>query len=891
MTSAQVTQTCATCSSSSTDRTVAFDLARVIAMMPFLERTALLRRLEEFLAESANGCGRLVCIAGEAGAGKSTLAQALASAARARVRVLWGACEDLSTPQPLGPLHDLARRGGWVTPTAPESASQMALFSAVLEALAAQPTLVVLEDLHWADDATLDLIRFLGRRIHDMAIMLVVTARDDASEARARLRRALVDVPPDVCSRMEVPRLSEAAVHELAQPYSQDGAKIFALTGGNAFLVTEVLRSGQECPATVCDALLVRAETLSLGARETLAAASIFPRRVEDWLLASVCPAHDGDDVNECVASGMLTADQGFLMFRHEIARQAIEGAIPDASRVALNKRALLALRKRAPSATARLVHHALAARDADAVCELAPRAAEEAARVGAHRQAAQHYAAALSFAEHLLAERRADLHERSAFELQLIGRVGDALEARRQALALRRACGDDLAVGDGLRWLGRLHYNLGDRQSSEQCAKAAIETLEGLGQGPQLAMAYANFALIKSLNDDREAAIDWAAKTLTLADRLGRRDIEADALATLGVAKQWVDLPGGRADFAKSLATALELNAEELAARIYTNASCVELNAREGVRARRLLDEGLAYCSERDLDTWGGYMKGWLAELLVREGKWREAEAIAAKVMFLPGASPLLRFPSAAALARVRTRTGEGDVEAVLKDLTFATEPQRLLIYAPILGERAWTEDIDHAAVLVLLGHAAPVAAAVGNVWAAGEIAYWRRKLADVTEAPTQLAAPYRSLLAGDWEGAAAAWSKLGIPFEQALALVEGDEAATNRGLAMLDALGARAIAERVRRELRQRGVRSIARGPRPSTRANLAGLTRREVDVLKLIDDGLSNADIASRLGVSTKTVDHHVSAILGKFQAATRGEAAARARKAGLFEGGRG
>jgi DNA-binding CsgD family transcriptional regulator len=857
--------------------------------MPFLERSALLRRLEDLLAESVSGCGRLACIAGEAGAGKSTLAQALASAARDRVRVLWGACEDLSTPQPLGPLHDLARRGGWSDLIASEAKSQMALFNDVLEELAARPTLVVLEDLHWADDATLDLVRFLGRRIHDLAIMLVVTARDDASEAQTRLRRALVDVPPDVSCRLEVPRLSEAAVRELARPYAQDGGKIFSLTGGNAFLVTEVLRSGQECPATVRDALLVRAEALSRGAREALNAASIFPRRVEAWLLGAVCSMRD-DDVSECVASGMLTADHGFLMFRHEIARQAIEGAMPEAVRAGLNKRALQALRKRAPAATARLVHHALAAGDADAVCELAPRAAEEAARAGAHPQAARHFAAALSCADHLAAERRADLYERSAFELQLIGRVGEALDARRKALDLRRAGGDDLAVGDGLRWISRLHYNLGDRDSAEACAKAAIEALEGLGQGPQLAMAYANFALIKSLNDDRAPAIAWAARTLELAARLGRRDIEADALATLGVAKQWVDLAGGRADFERSLAIALELNCEELAARIYTNASCVELNAREGARAHRMLEAGLAYCRERDLETWGGYMKGWLAELLVREGKWSEAETIALKVMATPGASPLLRFPSASALARIRTRTGLGDADPLIRDLTFGAEPQRLLIYAPILGERAWIEDVGHAAALDLLARAAPIAAAVGNIWAAGEIAYWRRKLGDSVDGAVHMAAPHRALLSHDWETAQAAWAELGAPYEQALALLEGDEAATNRGLIMLDALGARATAERSRRELRQRGVRSIARGPRPSTRANLAGLTRREVDVLRLVDSGLSNAEIASRLGVSPKTVDHHVSAILAKLQSATRGEAAARARKAGLLENGR-
>jgi predicted ATPase len=348
---------------------------------------------------AVEGRGLLVSVFGEAGVGKTALVHTFADAVSGRARVLWGACEDLSTPEPLGPLRDLARTAKYQGLEFDGTARRLTTFSHALEFLNDGPTLAVIEDLHWADDATMDFVRYLGRRIRDTHIMLLVTARDEDADAQARLRRILVDVPTENCERIHVPRLSQAAVNKLARDAGCNAGDLFATTGGNAFFITEALRgtAKEALPATVRDAVLLRAARLSDDARCVLDGAAIFPRRVEPEILSELCQPTSAAGIDECVAAGMLQlGDQGYA-FRHEIARRMIEATLSPARRRSLNARALELLRRDPASPVARLFHHACEARDAAAIRDLAPRAADGAARVGAHREAARHYATALA--------------------------------------------------------------------------------------------------------------------------------------------------------------------------------------------------------------------------------------------------------------------------------------------------------------------------------------------------------------------------------------------------------------------------------------------------------------------------------------------------------------
>lgn len=858
-----------------------------------LERQPQLQQMDALLADATGGRGRVVVVSGEAGAGKTALVEAFASRLDDGPSVLRSACEDLSIPDPLGPLHDLARNAQWELPRAIDDrqVQRLPLFSEALDVFEAKgPSVLVIEDLHWADDATLDFVRFLGRRIANTHILLLITARTDRSEGQMRVRRALGEIPAGNAVRIDVPLLSESAVLSLAATAKRDGNAIYRASAGNAFFVTELLAAEGDgaLPASVRDAVLARAEKLSPGARSMLDAVSVFPRRADAWALSGLCGIAAAGQLAECVASGLLEDFGDGYAFRHEIARTAIEMALTPSKRREYNERALAALRQNPQVATARLVHHAVEAQNLDVVRELAPDAAREASRVGAHRDAVGYYEVALRYADMLPVEKRAELYEGHAFECHLIGRVDAAMEAQGRARQLRQALGDRVKEGDSLRCLSRFAYLLGDRAAADRFGEKAVELLETAPDSAELAMAYSNLSQLAMLAERLEDTLSLGGRAVELAERLNRPDILCHALNNVGAAGQWLDFTKGRRDLARSLGIALSGNFQEHAARAFTNCACVEMNRLNFKEAASFLDRGIAYCVENDLATWRDYMRGVQAQLLLRLGLWDDAAATAHEVVDDEATTPLVRYPSLVALARLRIRRGDPSAEPIVEEmrrfLHKGMELQRLVPFAGVMAELAWLGDGDRDEALRLIALAeglAPTRAVLG------ELATWRRLLSPESDpGETEgMAEPHRLQLVGDWRAAAALWTSMGAPFERALALLQGDEAARREALDIFEALGARPVAQHVRGLLRQSGVSRIARGPRQATRANQAGLTQRQMEVLQLIERGFSNKKIAAHLTISPKTVDHHVSAVLGKLEAVSRGEAAAAARASGL------
>lgn len=860
-----------------------------------LERQAQLAQLNELLAEAGRGRGRVAALSGEAGAGKSALVEAFTSRAGPDARIFRSACEDLSIPDPLGPLYDLAREAQWAMPQAVDArrGQRLPLFSDAMEVFEARTgaTLLVIEDLHWADDATLDFVRFLGRRIASTHILLLLTARTDRSEGQARVRRALGEIPSGSVARIDVPFLSEAAVVSLAAAVGRDGDAIYRATAGNAFFVTELLSAENETalPASVRDAVVARADRLSAGARSMLGAVSVFPRRADAWALQGLCGVAAAGQLAECVSNGLLDDLGDGYAFRHEIARRAIETMLTTSQRREFNQRALSALLERGEVATARLVHHAVGAHNLEAVRQLAPVAAREASRVGAHRDAAGHYEVALRHADTLPAEERASLHEHYAFECHLIGRIAEAIEAQQQARALQRALGNTLKEGDSLRCLSRFAYLMGDRQAADLFGAEAVALLETAPAGPELAMAYSNLSQLAMLAERLDEALSLGAKAIRLAEQVDRPDIVCHALNNLGSAEQWLDVASGRLHLARSLEIALEQNFQEHAARAFTNCACSEMNQLDYSKAQAFLDRGIDYCVENDLATWRDYMRGVRAQLLLRYGRWDEAADEALEVITSSQAAALVRYPAVVALAKLRLRRGDPSAEPLLAEmnqfLEKGAELQRLLPYAAVIAEQAWLGAVEKDEALRLIELAETLSPTRG---AFAELACWRQLLApSIDQGDTSdMAAPYRMLLAGDWQRAADFWAGIGAPFERGLALAQGDEAAQRSALEIFESLGAQPAAQHVRELMRRNGVIHIARGPRQTTRANSAGLTQRQMEVLQLIERGLSNKRIAEHLTISPKTVDHHVSAVLGKLDAVSRGEATAAARDSGLI-----
>jgi DNA-binding CsgD family transcriptional regulator len=865
-----------------------------------LERADHLARLEGMLDAVRGDCrGSLVLVGGEAGIGKSALVRAFVARLRG-TRVLTGACDPLNTPRALGPFVDVAdaTRGAPAAAIADGAATGPFVAALLAELAGPPPAVLVLEDLHWADEATLDALRLLARRLDRTPVLVVGTYRDDEVDAAHPLRILLGELPRRAVARLPLEPLSPAAVAALAEAHGAavDAPALHRRTGGNPFYVTEVLAAGGALPDTVRDAVLARAARLGPGARALLDAVAVVPPRAEPWLLEAL--AGDLDALDEALASGVLRAERDAVAFRHEIARVAIEDALAPHRRVRLHRAALAALAA-PPSGrpdVARLAHHAEAAGDAGAVLQHAPAAGEQAARVGSHREAAAQFARALAHADALAPTRRAELLERRSYECYLTDRIDDAIAARRAALAEHHAAGDRLRAGDGHRWLSRLAWFSGDNATAEDEAARAVALLEGLEPGPELAMAYSNVAQLRMLAGDVEGTRAWGERAIALAEQLGEAEIRVHALNNVGTAVLVAGDPAGAGPLQASLDLALDLGLEEHVARAHTNLAAGHAGLRAYDDAERHLDAGIAYCVEHDLDAWRLYMLGHSARCALDRGGWDAAADAAAAVLAHPGVAVPSRVAPLTVLGRLRARRGDPDpwtpLDEALALARGAGELQRLGPVAAARAEARWLAGED-AAVAAETDAALALARRRGDGWVAAELLAWRARAGIVEDAAamledmTSVDPAFAAELGGDAAAAVAQWRARRCPYEAALAaLAAGDGSGLARdAVAELQELGARTAARRAARILRERGVRDVRHGPRAATRGNAGGLTRRELEVLALVAEGLRNGQIADRLFLSERTVGHHVSAILRKLGVATRGQAAAEAVRQGV------
>jgi DNA-binding CsgD family transcriptional regulator len=853
-----------------------------------LEREEHLARLDTWLAEvSAGGRGQLVLLGGEAGVGKTALVRAFGARHRS-VAVLVGGCEALFTPRPLGPLLDIsAVVGGELAELAESGASAGEALAALARALRGA-SIVVLEDLHWADEATLDLVQLLGRRVPRMPALVIATYRDDELGRDHPLRVVLGELTG--AQRLTVGPLSRGAVARLAASHGVDGAELHAGTGGNPFFVTEVLaRDGAGTPGSVRDAVLARAARLRAPARRLLEAAAVARPRAEMWLLERIA-AEELPEVEACLASGMLRAEGDAVAFRHEIARATIEDELPPDRRVALHRAALAALVGRGEPA--RLAHHAEAAGDRAAVLEYSQAAGERAARLGAHREAAAHFGAALQHAGDLDLDARAALLKHRSSECFLSGMIPEAVEAETRALEIFAATGNRLREGESLGELSRLAWYRGDGARVEEAAVAAVEILETLPPGRELALAYGWRASAYMFEADLAGTREWGRKAIELAERLGETEVLAAATRNVGTVELAHGLPEGREKLLRGLELALEAGLDGHAAVCYCNLVASSRDLRDYETAVEQLEAGRAYCDEHDLLAWFLYLGGWKAHIALDHGRWAEAAAVAAENLEQTrGSLPHSRFRSLLVLGVLHARRGDGDPWPALDDaLAIAAEANELDSLGPVAVARAEARWLGGEAGLVAAetDDALARAEATDYRWLIGELAIWRHRAGLPYAGGERLPPPYRAELAGDVRTAADFWTARGCRYDAALVLAAGDaEDDLRESLRELQGLGARPAAAIVARRLRERGARGVQLGPRAATRANPAGLTARQLDVLALLVRGDRNAEIAAKLFLSEKTVGHHVSAILSKLGVRTRAEAAVEATRLGIAE----
>jgi predicted ATPase/DNA-binding CsgD family transcriptional regulator len=850
--------------------------------MELLERGHALEALAAAYASAERGEGRVVLVAGEPGIGKTSLVTRFVAGLDPRARVLFGSCDDLTIPRPLGPFRDFA---GMVSPALADALATGAapheiqtLLVEELE-LPPRPTVLVLEDVHWADEATLDSVTLVGRRIGSLPALLVVTFRGGEVPPGHQLYAAVGAMPADAAVFLELAPLSRDAVATLAGDRAR---RVYATTGGNPFYVAELLACDTDgsLPQSVANAVRGRASRLDHRSRLLLEIVSVVPKRVPVSVLDAVMSEWAGA-AEEPERRGLLAVEPGFVRFRHELARHAIASSMTAAARRRVHAGILAALLE-ADADPAEIVHHAEAGSEEDVVAEYAAVAARRAAALESHREAFSHYRRAADFAGRLPTDEEAALQFELASASYVVSRLDVAFPAMERATALYRTLGDRTSVGKCLRVAARIHWYSGDGATARVIAHEAVAILEPLGPSTELAGAYSTLSQLAMLGEDTSQAIAMGEIAYELATQLGDDATRAHALVNIGTARVQLD-PDATATLLDARALADRSGNRHEAARALVNLAYTLMCWGRPLEARVHVEEAVTYAAQYEVHTLAEYAGTLLAWLRLRAGEWDEAERFAARIV--SGQESIPQLLARTVLAELAIRRGDPDAAEDLNGLAAQAERtgelQRL---APVVELQ-----VEYA---LLTGSPMPcrrIEALVEEVqrirgdftgWGAVRLAVVASLVGVPVEVEASGAPALDAVLRQDWRGAADAYGEVGWGYDKALMLsLLDDEEALADALAIARELGAEPLARRVAGRMRELGA-AVPRGPRASTRANPAGLTARQLEVLALLVQGRSNAEIAERLVVSPRTAEHHVAAVLTKLGATTRWDAVRRA-----------
>ena len=590
-------------------------------------------------------------------------------------------------------------------------------------------------------------------------------------------------------------------------------------------------------------------------------------------------------DADAALAAGVLVGDGRSLRFRHELARTAVEESLAPARRLDLHLRMLEQLENEEHPDPARMAHHAVCAGDSKRIVEYAPMAAAEASRRGAHREAISFLEAAIPELDRLdRTNQAAELLIDLANELATIDLTDEAMTYLEDVLVRLRGSEDLALVAMALITKSRLDWRRNVPDKGWAALDEARHLLEGTGEDLALSEIHyqAAYAAMLARHGTR-ARQEWEAAKETIPD-----PAPADLTWRLEMLDGTIDIV-----LADSRSGAEKLKRSIDKARIGHDQSAVadglSMLGSGGGEARLYdealpaLDASITHGLSHDEDYAVAYSRAWQARIAHERGEWDRAVELAELVSATAGLQGGIAVLTAqSALGRVRTRRGDpGALELLDAMVELGRLHELQHVWNAVCGasEYHWL----HGSAEKALGDLAPAyerALDTDSEWARGELGFWMWRVGAVDTPPSRAAEPFALQMTGDWRAAADAWRKLGCPYEVGMALADGDADAMLDAIAIFDGMGAGPMSRRTRAALKTAGVESVPRGPRSSTRANPGGLTDRQLDVLRLIGRGKTNAEIADELYLSKKTVEHHVSAILTKLAVANRTEAATRA-----------
>lgn len=839
--------------------------------MQLLERTATLGRLSDLVDKAARGEGQIALVRGDAGIGKTSVVNELINRESDRAFVSRGLCDDLITPRSLGPFLDMAVDEP-ILSGAIEQASTEALLDELFALLsrALRPTILAIEDVHWADESTLDVIVTLGRRIGRTHGLLILTFRDEL-RAGHPLLAVLGQLPADVVHGFHLEPLSLHAVRSIVGD-DVDATRVWESTGGNPFLVAESVRFGEEeVPRSVIRSIVARTGRLSTSTRRLIETVSVVPGRAEADLLREMDDALL-EGVEDAETAGILVSTGSGVGFRHELARRGVEESLTPDRRRTLNAEVLAAAEALGYD-IARRAHHAQQAEDPDAMIRILPLAAAAAARHGSHREAVDYLRALDPHLGRIPAELCADLLEEWALHEEFVSGTGVA-QAQR-ALEIRRALGDRAKLGGSLLRASRSATADSDPTLAFRYATEAADSLKETG-GDALAAAYAEISRLQMFRQEFDDALTSAAQALELAGERSRARV--NALNTVGTISGLLRYPDGTEELQQAVAISEANGYRREAQRARSNLVVTAFYARDLEAARRLNQRVLRELDGERPAILAG-QRGLGAAIDLYQGNLTEASSTLADVVSLADLQEPDRRVAATDLAICHIRMGDprgvDELDAASQMIDRDPEPGQLQRLAMACSEHLFLSGRSDDRITERSLAALDDMAAHPVPWDIADLAIWLWLDGHIDAIPEQAALPVRLMAAGEWKSSASELLGFGMPYHRAIALAHGETEDKLEALQILDRIGAKPMAARVRRDLRDQGVTGVPRGPRDTTRSDARGLTGKQREVLELLGRGLTNAEIAERLYISVRTAEKHVAAVLRKTGAASRTE----------------
>jgi ATP/maltotriose-dependent transcriptional regulator MalT len=864
--------------------------------MELIERGSFLTALISQFGKVSKNEGRCIFVSGEAGIGKTSLIKAFCNEVKDKCNVYHGICDALFTPRPLAPLYDVLLQLGKNIPEGNiDITNRTVFFTNFLHELndRKKVNVIVFEDIHWADEATLDFIKFLARRITQLKCLFILTYRNTEIHSSHPLRNIMGQLNPDSFTRIELMPLSKHAVEKMAEERGYNGEDVFRITNGNPFYVTEILASySHGIPDNIKDSILSVYNKMNEKTKHVWEILSVLPTAFEmyylDKLDASYIPA-----VQDCIDSKILIVDKERILFKHELYRRTIESSLSPLARIALNKKILDLLLEsfEENQATERIIHHAKNANEYDLVVKYAPMAAKHAASLGAHIEAARLYLTAIEYHQGNDEDILIQFYESYAYECYLTNQAREAIIYTARALDIWKKKNNIEKIGNSMRFLSRLWWWNGNWNRAESLAKEAIEILDNQPSSKAKAMAYSNLAQLKMLTEKLDECLYWGEKAIVIAKELNDEETLSHALNNVGTVEMTQgSIEKGNELLQQSLAIALKNSYNEHAARAYTNLGCNWVILKNYKEAEKFFEEGIQYCEERDLDAWASYMLSWKATLKLETGHWKEAYSLAESLLKNEAQTPIVRIIVLVVAATIKMRRGEDDALRQLMDAkamaSESMESQRIL---PVLSAMLEYEWITGSIVIddKILDSGKATIADSETIYGNQEFVFWLSKARKQNLTLKNIKGGYDIDTTASALKTAAFWERAGNPYEEALALFETSDDNKRKAIAIVQRLGATAVYERMKFEMRRSGIKKIPRGIRKTTQSNPEFLTDRELDVLRLLQEGLHNKEIAGRLFISAKTVDHHISAILYKLEVNSRTKAVHEAEKLGIIK----